>query len=307
MAKILVATVKPFAPVAINEMRKVVQEAGNELILLEKYKDQNELEDAVQDVDALIVRSDIIDREVIEAGGNLKIVVRAGAGYDNIDLEASTERDIVVMNTPGQNANAVAELAFGMMLYLIRNGFNGTAGTELRNKSLGIHGYGHIGRIITLIGQGFGMKGFAHDPYIDKIIIENDGVVRCSASEELYQKSQYISVNLPINKETDNLIGFDLLSQMPKSPVLVNTARKEIIDEEGLLKTFAERPDFRYAADIAPDCISEIETKYPGRFFFTPKKMGAQTAEANINAGIAAASQIVAFFKRGDTTYQVNK
>jgi D-3-phosphoglycerate dehydrogenase len=307
MAKILVATVKPFAPVAIKEMLAVAEQGGHELEILEKYKDQNELKNAVKSAEALIVRSDVVDREIVEAGENLKIIIRAGAGYDNIDLEASTERDIVVMNTPGQNANAVAELAFGMMVYLIRNGFNGTAGTELRNKTLGIHGYGHIGRIITLIGQGFGMKGFAHDPYIEKIIIENDGVNRCISPEELYEKSQYISVNLPINDLTNDMIGYELLSKMPRNPVLVNTARKEIIDEEGLLKMFAERSDFRYAADIAPDCKNEIEEKYPGRFFFTPKKMGAQTAEANINAGIAAASQIVAFFQRGDTTYQVNK
>lgn len=307
MAKILVATVKPFAPVAINDMKAVAERAGDELVLLEKYKDQDELKEAVKNVEALIVRSDIIDREIIDAGDKLKIVVRAGAGYDNIDLEASSEKGIVVMNTPGQNANAVAELAFGMMVYLIRNRFNGTAGTELRNKTLGIHGYGHIGRIITLIGQGFGMKGFAHDPYIDKIIIENDGVIRCLDPEELYTKSQYISVNLPANNETLQMIGYDLLKNMPKNAVLVNTARKEIVDEEGLLKMYAERPDFRYATDIAPDCKDVIEEKYADRYFATPKKMGAQTAEANINAGIAAASQIVAYFHRGDRTYQVNK
>lgn len=306
MSKVLVATVKPFAKEAVDQISSIFKDAGFELKIIEKYGDQSELVSAVADVDALIIRSDIVDKEVIEAGKNLKIVVRAGAGYDNVDLEAASAKNIVVMNTPGQNSNAVAELAAGMMLSLVRNNYNGTPGTELRNKKLGIHAYGAVGRIVGMVAKGLGMKVFAYDPYIDKIIIENDGIKAEDSAESLYTKCQFISLHLPANNETKGCIGYDLLGKIPKNAMLVNTARKEVIDEAGLLKMFAEREDFRYASDIIPDCGQEIEQKYNGRYFFTPKKMGAQTAEANINAGVAAAKQIVGFITKGDKTFQVN-
>ena len=307
MSKILVATVKPFAPAAVQGIKKIVDEAGYEFDLLEKYPEQSDLINAVSDVDALIVRSDKVTREVIEAAANLKIVVRAGAGYDNVDLQAATEKGLVVMNTPGQNSNAVAELALGMMVYLARNKFNGKAGTELRGKKLGIHAYGHVGKLVGEIARGFGMDVFAFDPFISKEAMEADGVKVVNSAEELYQTCQYVSLHIPANEQTKNSIDYGLLSQMPTNAVLVNTARKEVIDEAGLLKTFSDREDFSYISDIAPDCAAEIAEKYEGRYFFTPKKMGAQTAEANINAGLAAATQIVNFIEKGDTTFQVNK
>jgi D-3-phosphoglycerate dehydrogenase len=306
MTKVLLATDKPFASEAVNGIKEICDKAGFELVKLEKYKSQDELKAAVKDVDAIIVRSDIVDKDIIDAAQNLKIVVRAGAGYDNIDIDAAAAKGVAVMNTPGQNANAVAELGVGMMIHLNRNGFDGSSGTELRGKKLGIHAYGNIGKILGMIGKGLGMKVYAHDPYVEKIIIENDGV---SCEEDvtcLYTKCQYVSVNLPANKETKACINYNLLSLMPKGATLVNTARKEIIDEPSLLKMFAERPDFRYVTDVAPDCQNEIVQKYPGRYFWTPKKMGAQTAEANINAGLAAARQIAGFINEGDDTYKVN-
>ncbi|MBN2349824.1 MAG: 3-phosphoglycerate dehydrogenase [Bacteroidales bacterium] len=306
MTKILLGTEKPFAKEAVEGITKIFEDVGFQLVKLEKYTNQSDLINAVKDVDGLIIRSDIVDKEVIAAAKNLKIVVRAGAGYDNIDLTAASSKGIVAMNTPGQNANAVAELAVGMMLYLNRNGFNGSAGTELRGKKLGIHAYGHVGKIIGHIAKGLGMKVYAHDPFIDKVIIENDGVVCEEDVKDLYKKCEYISVNLPANDKTRDSINAGLLSLMPKGATLVNTARKEIIHEESLLKIFEERADFRYISDIAPDCKDQIASKYPGRFFFTPKKMGAQTAEANINAGLAAARQIVSFIQTGDKTFQVN-
>jgi len=307
MKKVLIATDKPFAAKAVNAIREIVEHAGYQLVLLEKYTSQAELIAAVADVDAMIIRSDIADRAVIEAAKNLKIVVRAGAGYDNIDLAASTEKGVVAMNTPGQNSNAVAELAIGMMIYLARNKFDGKSGTELREKTLGIHAFGNVGRLIGSIAGGIGMDVCAFDPFISKADIEKAGVKAIDTEKELYKSCQYVSLNIPATAQTKKSIGFDLLSSMPENAVLVNTARKEVIDEEGLLKVFESRPDFKYISDIAPDCQAEIESKYPGRFFFTPKKMGAQTSEANINAGIAAAKQIVNFFEKGDTTYQVNK
>jgi D-3-phosphoglycerate dehydrogenase len=306
MTKVLLATVKPFAPDAIKGIREICEDAQFELIILEKYQNQQELKNAVTDADALIVRSDIIDEDIISAANNLKIVVRAGAGYDNIDLKAASAKNVVVMNTPGQNANAVAELGFGMMVYLNRNGYNGTAGIELRGKKFGIHAYGHVGKIMAMIGKGMGMKVYAHDPYIDKIIIENDGVKNEENVSDLYRKCEYVAVNLPANEKTKEFIDYDLLSLMPEGATLLNTARKEIIHEESLLKMFEERADFRYLTDIAPDCKDVIQKKYEGRYFFTPKKMGAQTAEANINAGLAAARQIVKFIQEGDTTFKVN-
>lgn len=306
MAKVLIATVKPFSAQAVEEVKGVFKEAGYEVEVLSKYPAQSDLIAAVKDKDALIIRSDKVDREVIEAAGNLKIVVRAGAGYDNVDLEAATEKGIVVMNTPGQNSNAVAELAMGMMVYLNRTGFTPAAGSELRGKKLGIHAYGAVGRIVGMIAKGFGMKVYAFDPYVDPVIIKNDGVVCEDSAKDLYSKCQYISLHIPATAETRESISYDLLKSMPQGATLVNTARKEVIDEEGLKRVFAEREDFRYISDIAPECREELEEQYQGRVFFTPKKMGAQTAEANLNAGVAAARQIVNFIEKGDRTFKVN-
>lgn len=307
MTKVLVATVKPFAPAAVNGIREVIEGAGYEMVLLEKYENQQALADAVSDADAMIVRSDLADAGVIGAAGNLKIIVRAGAGYDNVDLQAATAKGIVVMNTPGQNSNAVAELALGMMVYMARNQFNGTSGRELKGKKLGIHAYGNVGRLVAMIAKGFGMECFAFDPFISKEDIEKDGVRALSSVEELYSQCQYLSLHIPANEQTRGSINYELLSSMPKGATLVNTARKEVVCEKSLLRIYADRSDFTYISDIAPDCQAGIAANYPGRFFFTPKKMGAQTAEANINAGIAAAKQIVSFLENGDTTFQVNK
>lgn len=307
MKKVLIATDKPFAKVAVDGIRKIVEDAGYKLLLLEKYTDHNDLVKAVEDVDALIIRSDIADRKVIEAGKKLRIIVRAGAGYDNIDLAAATENKVVAMNTPGQNSNAVAELALGMMVYMARNLFNGTSGTELRGKTLGIHAYGNVGRYVAQIAKGFGMKICAFDPYVDAETMKSEGVEPVGSVEELYSECQYVSLHIPANSQTKKSIGYELLMKMPKNACLVNTARKEVIDEEGLLKVFAERPDFRYLSDIEPEMKAAFAENYTGRYFFTPKKMGAQTSEANINAGLAAARQIVNFFENGITTFQVNK
>ncbi len=306
MAKVLIATVKPFSAEAVEEVKGVFKEAGYEVEVLSKYPEQSDLVSAVEDVDALIIRSDKVDREVIEAAKNLKIVVRAGAGYDNVDLAAATENGVVVMNTPGQNSNAVAELALGMMVFMNRTGFTPAAGSELRGKKLGIHAYGAVGRIVGMIAKGFGMKVYAYDPFVDPVVIKNDGVVCEDSVKSLYSKCQYISLHIPATAETRGSIGYDLLKSMPEGATLVNTARKEVIDEEGLKKLIAERSDFRYISDIAPDCREELEEQYKGRVFFTPKKMGAQTAEANLNAGVAAARQIVNFIDKGDTTFKVN-
>ncbi|MDK2978164.1 MAG: D-3-phosphoglycerate dehydrogenase / 2-oxoglutarate reductase [Bacteroidales bacterium] len=306
MKKILVATEKPFAPAAVTKIKEVLDNAGYELVLLEKYTDKADLLKAVEDVDALIVRSDKVTKEVIDAAKNLKIVVRAGAGYDNLDLDACTAKNIVAMNTPGQNSNAVAELALGMMVSIARGNYNGKPGTELRYKKLGIHAYGNVGKYVAEIAKGFGMDIYAFDPFVDKAKMEKDGIKPLNSVEELYSTCQYVSIHIPANDKTKKSIGYDLLSKMPKNATLVNTARKEVINEEGLLKVFAERDDFKYVADIAPDCKDEIEAKYEGRYFFTPKKMGAQTAEANINAGKAAAEQIVDFIENGNETFKVN-
>jgi len=305
--KVLVATEKPFAADAKEGIKKIIEEAGYTFASLEKYTNKTDLLKAVIDVDALIVRSDIIDKEVIDSAKNLKIVVRAGAGYDNIDLKAASEKGIVVMNTPGQNANAVAELAFGMMIYLNRKFFDGSTGTELRGKTLGIHAFGYVGRYMAKIAKGFGMEVYAFDPFIDEKIFNNEGVSQIKDVKELYKKCQYISLNLPANETTKKSINYELMSLMPKGATIINTARKEIINEDDLLKMFRERSDFRYISDVAPDCKDIIEKEFPGRFYFTVKKQGAQTEEANNNAGLAAARQIVNFFKNGDTTYQVNK
>lgn len=306
MAKVLIATVKPFSAEAVGEVKAVFAEAGYEVDVLSKYPEQSDLVKAVADAEALIIRSDNVDQEVIEAGKKLKIVVRAGAGYDNVDLAAATANNVVVMNTPGQNANAVAELAMGMMVFLNRNGFQPAAGSELRGKTLGIHAYGAVGRIVGMIAKGFGMEVCAFDPFVDPVVIKNDGVSVLDSVEELYSKSQYISLHIPANEQTKGSIGFDILNSMPQGATLVNTARKEVIDEEGLKKVFAEREDFRYLSDIAPACREELEAAYEGRIFCTPKKMGAQTAEANLNAGVAAANQIVDYIENGNTTFKVN-
>lgn len=306
MKKVLVATDKPFAPIAVSQIKDIVEKAGFEFALLEKYTEKSQLINAVSEANAVIIRSDIIDTEVINGSDKLEIVVRAGAGYDNVDLAAATAKKVVVMNTPGQNSNAVAELAFGMMVFHARKFYNGSAGSELRGKTLGIHAYGNVGKYVATIAKGFGMKVFAFDPFVSKESIENDGVTALDTVEELYKKSQYVSLHIPANAQTKQSINHSLLSLMPKGAVLVNTARKEVINEAEMIKLMEERNDFAYLSDIAPDNKADFE-KFEGRYFFTPKKMGAQTGEANINAGVAAANQIVSFFKNNDTTFQVNK
>ena len=305
--KILVATDKPFAAVAVEGIKKEVEAAGLELVLLEKYTEKTSLLEAVKDVDGIIVRSDIIDAEVIAAAENLKIVVRAGAGYDNIDLEAATAKGVCVMNTPGQNSNAVAELVFGMTVMMVRNMFNGTSGTELLGKKIGIHAFGQVGRNVARIAKGFGMEVMAFDPYCpDEAMIEA-GVTPVKDVNTLYKECQFISLHIPATNETKKSINYALLNQMPKGAVLINTARKEVINEEELVKLMEERADFRYVSDIAPVNAEEFKTKFENRCFFTPKKMGAQTAEANINAGIAAAKQSVGYLKDGIDRFRVNK
>ena len=305
--KVLVATEKPFAAVAVDGIRKVLDEASYELALLEKYSSKQELLDAVADADGLIIRSDIVDKEVLDAAKQLKIVVRAGAGYDNIDLEASKAKGVVAQNTPGQNSNAVAELVFGMTVMAVRNMYNGTSGTELKEKSIGIHAFGQVGRNVARIAKGFGMEVSALDPYCPDEVITEAGVKPIHSVEELYSTNQFVSLHIPATAETKKSVGYDLVKLMPKNGVLINTARKEVIDEEGLAKAMEERPDIKYVADIKPDTAEELKAKFGDRVFFTPKKMGAQTAEANINAGIAAAQQTVAFLRDGINRFQVNK
>lgn len=306
MTKVLVATEKPFAPAAVSQIKDVVIKAGYEFALLEKYEGQEALIEAAKTADAMIIRSDKATKEVLDAAKNLKIIIRAGAGYDNIDLAAATANNIVAMNTPGQNSNAVAELALGMMVFQARGHFNGKAGTELKGKTIGIHAYGNVGRYVATIAKGFGMTVKAFDPFVKKEDIEKDGVIAVDTMEQLYAECQYISLHIPANDKTKKSINFELLNSMPKGATLVNTARKEVIHEEELLKLMEERADFTYISDIAPDCKDEFAAKYEGRFFFTPKKMGAQTAEANINAGVAGANQIVGFIENGDITFKVN-
>jgi D-3-phosphoglycerate dehydrogenase len=305
--KILVATEKAFAPVAITQIREVTKAAGHELALLENYKSVSELLSAVSDADAMIVRSDMVTSEVLDAAKNLRIVVRAGAGYDNLDLPACTAHKVVAMNTPGQNSNAVAELAFEMMLYQARSGFSGKSGSEIRGKTIGIHAFGNVGKYVAEIAKGFGMDIYAYDPFVNDEVIKASGIKVCKSAEGLFSSCQYVSLHMPANDKTKKSIGYDLLNSMPKDAVLINTARKEVINEEGLLKIFEERPDFKYLSDVEPDCKAVFEEKYKGRFIFTAKKMGAQTEEANINAGVAAARQIVDYFKTGNEKFRVNK
>ncbi len=305
--KILVATEKPFAPVAIEKMKEVAAEAGAEMVLLEKYASKAELLAAVADAEALIIRSDKVDAEVMDAAGKLKIVVRAGAGYDNVDLEAATARGISVQNTPGQNSNAVAELVFGLAVLMARNQFNGTSGSELRGKGLGIHAFGQVGRNVARIARGFEMNISALDPYCPDDVMLDAGVSPVHSVEELYRDNRYVSLHIPATAETKGSVGYDLVMLMPKGGVLINTARKEVIDEEGLIKALTERTDLKYAADVAPERAVEMKELFGDRVFFTPKKMGAQTAEANINAGIAAARQAIEFLSDGNDRFRVNK
>ena len=304
--KVLVATEKPFAAAAVEGIKKEIEGAGNELVLLEKYTETAQLLEAVKDADAMIVRSDKITPEVLDAAKKLKIVVRAGAGYDSIDTAYAKIKNVVVENTPGQNANAVAELVFGMLVYAVRNFFNGKAGSELKGKRLGILAFGNVGRNVARIAKGFGMEVSAYDAFCPAEAIEAAGVRACKSQDELFQTNDIVSLHIPATPETIKSINYATVNQMTKNAILVNTARKEVINEEELLKLMAEREDLKYIADIKPDTDAEF-AKFEGRYFATPKKMGAQTAEANVNAGIAAAQQINAFFKDGCTKFQVNK
>ena len=305
--KVLIATEKPFAKVAVDGIREVVEKAGYTLALLEKYTDKQQLLDAVADADAIIIRSDIVDAEVLDAAKQLKIVVRAGAGYDNLDLAAATAHGVVAMNTPGQNSNAVAELALGLMVMAVRNFYNGTSGTELKGKKLGIHAFGNVGRNVARIAKGFGMDIYAYDAFCPDEAMLKEGVTPLHSAEELYKTCNVVSLHIPATAETKNSINYALLSRMPKGALLVNTARKEVINEDELIQLMQDRADFKYVTDIMPAADMKFKTLFEGRYFATPKKMGAQTAEANINAGIAAANQIVDFLTTGNTRFQVNK
>jgi len=304
--KVLIATEKPFDVTARNSIVKMLQEAGLQPVVLEKYKDVKDLLSAVSDVSAAVVRSDNITKEVLDAGKSLKLVVRAGAGYDNIDCAAAKERKVIVENTPGQNSNAVAELAFGLMIMIARGKYSGKSGTELRGKSLGVHALGNIGKIVASLGKAFGMDVCAFDPFVDQCIFDECCAARVKTIEDLYSTSDYISLHIPKTPQTVKSINYALLSKVKKGGTLVNTARAEVIHEEDLLKIMGERPDIKYASDIAPTNASAFLEKFADRVFFTPKKMGAQTAEANANAGIAAARQIIAFLKEGKVLNQVN-
>jgi D-3-phosphoglycerate dehydrogenase len=305
---VLLATEKPFSKTARNEVVAIIEKAGYTAKVLESYKGKAPLLEAIADADAAIVRSDIIDPEVLDAGKKLAIVVRAGAGYDNIDTAAAKAKGVAVMNTPGQNANAVAELAFGMLVYVARGKFDGKTGTELRGKSLGLHAFGMVGRAMALIAKGFGMTVHAFDPFLKPEDFQKAGIEPVGSVEELYRRSQYVSLHIPATKETKGSIGKKLLSLMPPGATLVNTARKEVINEAELLEVFAERSDFRYVSDIAPgdETHAALKEKYAARLYVTPNKMGAQTEEANVNAGLAAARQIVGFFERGEKNFIVN-
>lgn len=305
--KVLVATEKPFAKAAVEGIRKIVEKENYELALLEKESDVQKLYEAVTDVDALIVRSDKVTKEVIDHAKKLKIVVRAGAGFDNLDLDACTARGIVAMNTPGQNSNAVAELALGMMVYMARNQFVPSTGSELKGKTLGIQAYGNIGWLVAQLAKGFGMQVLAFDPFVPAENMKAEGVTPVASLEELYSTSNYVSLHIPANEQTKKSINYKLLSLMPKGACLVNTARKEVIDEDDLAKILEERQDFKYITDIAPASLAVLQEKFGNRIFATPKKMGAETAEANMNAGLAAATQIVDYFKNGNERFRVNK
>lgn len=305
--KVLVATQKPFAPVAVEGIKKIVVEAGHEFALIEKYEEKAELLAAVKDANAIIIRSDKVDAEVMDAAPELKIVVRAGAGFDNVDLAAATERNIVVMNTPGQNSNAVAELVFGMLLFAVRNRFNGKAGTELKGKRLGLLAFGNVPQNVARIAKGFGMEISAYDAYCPADVFTRENVQQVMSPAELFKTCDVVSLHIPSTPETKQSINAALVGSMPKGGILVNTARQDVINEPELIATMQERPDLRYLSDLQLAAHEEALEKLGDRYFATPKKMGAQTAEANINAGLAAANQIVGFFKDGCTRFQVNK
>lgn len=305
--KILLATQKPFATAAVEGIRKIAGDAGHELLLLEKYESQEDLVKAVSDVDAMIVRSDKVTKEVVEAAGKLKIVVRAGAGYDNIDLAACTEHGVVAMNTPGQNSNAVAELAIALMIYMSRTQFTPSTGTEIQGKTLGIQAFGNVGRLVGNKAAALGMKVKALDPFLSDDAIRAGGAEPADSLEALYRSCDFVSIHIPATPQTIGSIGYELVCSMPKGATLVNTARKEVIDEAGLMKALEERQDLKYVTDVAPDNLAQLQEKFGLRVFATPKKMGAQTAEANVNAGLAAARQIVDFFATGNTKFQLNK
>ena len=306
MSKILIATEKPFSKIAVDGIKQIIEEAGYELSLLEKYTDKQQLLEAVADADAMIIRSDKVDEEVFQAAKQLKLVVRAGAGYDNIDLTAATAHKVIAMNTPGQNANSVAELVFGMLVYAVRNFFNGTSGTELKGKKLGILAYGNVGRNVARIAKGFGMEVMAYDAFCPAEEIEMSGVAAAGSQEELFDQCDIVSLHIPATPKTIRSINYEMVNRMKKGAILVNTARKEVIDEEGLLRLMAEREDLKYITDIKPDTNAIFVEKFANRYFTTPKKMGAQTAEANVNAGIAAARQIVGYLQKGITKFRVN-
>jgi len=307
MKRVLIATEKPFAVGAANQMVEILEKAGFQVKRLEKYTSKAELLDAVKDVDAMIVRSDIVDREVLEAAKELKVVVRAGSGFDNLDLVTCTEKEMVAMNTPGQNSNAVAELAIGMMIFMSRGQFKGVSGTELKGKTVGVYGCGNIGRRVARIAQGLGMRVVALDPCITKVSMEPYDIKVVQSVDELFSSSDFLSLHIPANEKTKKSVNFDLMSKMPKGATVINTARKEVIDEDGLKKIMEERPDFKYISDIAPSNHADLDGKFELRYYSTPKKQGAETSEANVNAGVAAAEQIVAFFESGDQTYRVNR
>lgn len=305
--KILLASQKPFAASAVKEIRKIAEDAGHEFATLEKYASEAELIEAVKDADALIVRSDKVTAKVVEAADRLRIVVRAGAGYDNLDLEACSARGVVAMNTPGQNANAVAELAICMMIFMARKQFTPGTGNEIQGKTLGIQAFGNVGRLVGAKAAALGMRVKAIDPFLSPAQISAGGAEPVADLKQLYSGCDYLSIHIPATPQTIGSIGYELISSMPEGAVLVNTARKEVIDEAGLERALEERPDLCYVTDVAPDNIARLKEKFGSRVFATPKKMGAQTLEANLNAGLAAARQICAFFKDGDTRFQLNR
>lgn len=306
MPKVLIATEKPFAAEAVQKIKAELDAAGYPHVWLENYTDPQDLHTAATAAEALIIRSDKVDEAVFAAAPQLKIVVRAGAGYDNIDLAAATAHNVVAMNTPGQNSNAVAELALAMMIYMARGKFNGKSGSELAGKKLVLYGFGFVARYLAKMAKGVGMEVFAYDPYLSGEIMTKEGVSALHSVQEIFSTGDFISLHIPATTETKKSINWDLLSLVKNGCIMVNTARKEVIDEEALLKAFEEKPKFRYVSDVEPDCSAKLAELYADRSYWTPKKMGAQTGEANVNAGVAAAKQIIAFFEKGDKTYKVN-
>ena len=306
-SEILLATEKPFTKETVEDIKKLVEKSGNTFKLLEKYKTKEELMDSIKDANAIIVRSDKITKEIMDSSNNLKVIARAGAGFDNIDLGYASKKGIVVMNTPGQNANAVAELVFGLLVYAKRNFYDGSSGTELKGKKLGLLAFGNVGRNVARIAKGFGMEIYSYDAFVPKEVLEKEGIHAVDKQEDLFTDCDIVSLHIPATKETINSINYDLCSKMKKNAILINTSRKEVINEKELIKLMEERKDIKYITDLKPDNHEEFLNKFKGRYFSTPKKMGAQTQEANINAGKAAANQIIDFFKTGKTKFQVNK